>query len=176
MTKKYKTVKDKLRSTGFGKGGDPDEDADFNGQSDPKEFIPQTFYDMDEVLGERESVDPQHVLQSSDVALNQDEVGKSALDNEIFEASKKVRSEASSGTSNIPRSQSPNSDSNDDDIAFSRSSWGQKKEGCPKMCYDQQQMQKKGKAHQQMAHKMSSMPLSLSLNRAKKRTSSFWPK
>ena len=29
-----------------------DEDADFNEQSDPKEFIPQNFYDMDEVLGE----------------------------------------------------------------------------------------------------------------------------
>ena len=43
------------------------------------------------------------------------------MDKEIFEASKKVRSEASSGTSNIPRSQSPNSDSDDDDIAFSRS-------------------------------------------------------
>ena len=88
-TKKYKTVKDKLRSTGFGEGGDPDEESDFNEQSDPKEFIPQNFYDMDEVLGGRESVDPQHVLESSDVALNQDDVEKSALDNEIFEASKK---------------------------------------------------------------------------------------
>ena len=58
LTKKYKTVKEKLRSTGFGKGGDPDEDADFNEQSDPKEFIPQNFYDVDEVLGGRESVDP----------------------------------------------------------------------------------------------------------------------
>ena len=54
----YKTVKDKLRSTGFGKGGDPDEDAYFNEQSDPKEFIPQNFNDIDEVLGGRESVDP----------------------------------------------------------------------------------------------------------------------
>jgi len=40
LTKKYKTVKDKLRSTGFGKGGELDEDADFNEQSDLKEFIP----------------------------------------------------------------------------------------------------------------------------------------
>ena len=127
LRKKYKTVKDKLGSTGFGKGGEPDEDADFNEQSDPKEFIPQNFHDMDEVLGGRESVDPQHVLESSDVALNQDEVEKSALDNEIIEASKKVRSEASSGTSNIPRSQSPNPYSDDDDIAFSRSLFFQSK-------------------------------------------------
>ena len=70
---------------------------------------------------DRTLVDPQHVLESSDVAFNQDEVEKSALNNEIFEASKEVWSEASSGTSDIPRSQSPNSDSDDDDIAFSRS-------------------------------------------------------
>ncbi|KAK2555820.1 hypothetical protein P5673_022449 [Acropora cervicornis] len=94
LTKKYKTVKDKLRSTGFGKGGEPDKDADFNEQRGLKEFIPQNFYDMDEVLGGRQSVDPQHVLQSSNVALNQDVVEKSALDNETIE-----------GTSNIPRSQ-----------------------------------------------------------------------
>lgn len=94
LTKKYKTVKDKLRSISFGKGGEPDEDADFNEQRGPKEFIPQNFYDMDEVLGERQSVDPQHVLESSNVALNQDVVEESALDNETFE-----------GTSNIPRSQ-----------------------------------------------------------------------
>lgn len=94
LTKKYKTVKGKLRSTGFGKGGEPDKDANFNEQRGPKEFIPQNFYDMDEVLGGRQSVDPQHVLQSSNVALNQDVVEKSALDNETIE-----------GTSNIPRSQ-----------------------------------------------------------------------
>jgi len=52
---------------------------------------------------------------------------KSALDNEILEASKKVRSEASSGTSNISRSQLPNSDSDDDDIAFLRSLYFQSK-------------------------------------------------
>lgn len=86
MTKKYKTVRDRLHSTGFGKGEEPDEDADFNEQSDLKEFISQNFYDMDEVLRRRESVDPQHVLESSNVTLNQDKVEKSALDNEIFEA------------------------------------------------------------------------------------------
>ena len=157
MTKKYKTVKDKLHSTGFGKSGEPDEDADFNRQSDLKEFIPQNFHDMDEVLGGRESVDPQHVLESSDVALNQDKVEKSALDNEIFEASKKVRSEASSGTSNIPRSQSPNSDSDDDDIAFSRSLFSQsksssgvkRKKAAPKCAKTDNKINaKKGKAHQ----------------------------
>ena len=52
LTKKYKTVKDKLRSTGFGKGGEPDEDADFNEQSDPKEFIPKTFMIWMKCLGE----------------------------------------------------------------------------------------------------------------------------
>ena len=86
MTKKYKTVRDRLRSTGFGKGGEPDEDADFNEQSDLKEFVSQNFSDMDEVLRGRESVDPQQVLESSNVTLNQDKVEKSALDNEIFEA------------------------------------------------------------------------------------------
>ena len=94
LTKKYKTIKDNLRSICFGKGGEPDEDADFNEQRGPKEFIPQNFYDMDEVLGERQSVDPQHVLERSNVALKQDVVEESALDNETFE-----------GTSNIPRSQ-----------------------------------------------------------------------
>lgn len=120
-------MKGKLHSTGFGKGGEPDEDTDLNEQGDPKEFILQLFHDMDKVLGGRESVDPQNVLESSDVALNQDKVEKSALDNEIFEASEKVRLEASSGTSSIPRSQSPNSDSDDDDIAFSRSLFFQSK-------------------------------------------------
>jgi len=107
---------------------------------------------MDEVLGGRESVDPQHLLESSDVALNQDEVEKSALDNEIFEASKRVRSEASSGTNNISRSQLPNSDSDDDDIAFSRSLYFQsksssgvkRKEAAPK-CAKTNNKCKKGK-------------------------------
>ena len=135
------------------------------------------------MLGGRESVDPQHVTESSDVALNQEEVEKSALDKEIFEASKKVRSEASSGTSNIPRSQSPNSDSDDDDIAFSRSLFFQsksssgvkRKKAAPK-CAKANNKCKKGKAHQQIAYKMRPMQPSLSLNRAKKRTCSLWPK
>lgn len=183
LTKKYKTVKGNLHSTGFGKGGEPDEDTDLNEQGDPKEFILQLFHDMDKVLGGRESVDPQNVLESSDVALNQDKVEKSALDNEIFEASEKVRLEASSGTSSIPRSQSPNSDSDDDDIAFSRSLFFQskstsgvkRKKTAPKYAKTNNKC-KKGKAHQQPAHKMGPMPPSLSLNRAKKRMSSSWPK
>ena len=77
-------MKDKLRSTGFGNGGAPDEDVDFNEHSDPKEFIPQHFRDIDEVLGGTESLDPPHVLESNDVALNQDDLEKNALDNETF--------------------------------------------------------------------------------------------
>ena len=81
---------DKLRSTGLGKGGEPDEDesrnadSGFNEQSSPKELISQHFHDMDEVLGGRESVEPQHVLESSDIALNQDDVEKNALDDEVY--------------------------------------------------------------------------------------------
>ena len=53
LTKKYKTVKDKLRSTGFGKGGEPDKDADFNEQRGLKEFYsPKTFMIWMKCLGE----------------------------------------------------------------------------------------------------------------------------
>ena len=47
LTKKYKTVKDKLRTTGYGKGGD-DEDKETESET---ELIPKNFNDIDNILG-----------------------------------------------------------------------------------------------------------------------------
>ena len=49
LTKKYKTVKDKLRTTGYGKGGD-DEHEDKETESGTG-LIPRNFHDMDNILG-----------------------------------------------------------------------------------------------------------------------------
>ena len=46
LTKKYKTVKDKLRTTGYGKGGD-DEDKETESET---ELIPKNFNDIDNIL------------------------------------------------------------------------------------------------------------------------------
>lgn len=123
LTKKYKTTKDKLRSTGFGTGGEPADEgenanADDNVHSNPKEMILQHFHDMDEILGVRESVNQQHVLESSDIALDQVNIEKDAVDNKIFEASKKAQAGESLGKSTPITPQSANYDS-DDDLAFS---------------------------------------------------------
>ena len=135
------------------------------------------------MLGGRESVDPQYVLESSDVALNQDEVEKSALDKEIFEASKKVRSEASSGTSNfqdhshqIPIQMMTILLFQDHYFSNPSHQVGSKERRLPQNVLRPTTNAKKGKAHQQIAYKMRPMQPSLSLNRAKKRTSSLWPK
>ena len=69
LTRILKTVKDKLRPTGFGKVGAADESehtsadsVDENERSNWKELIPQTFRGMDEILGRTESVNPQDAL------------------------------------------------------------------------------------------------------------------
>ena len=55
-------------------------------QRNSKELIPQNFQDLDEIMGGRESVNPQHVIESSDIALSQEDLEKSILDEEIYEA------------------------------------------------------------------------------------------
>lgn len=63
LTKKYKTVKDKLRTTGYGKGGD--DEHEHKETESGAELIPRNFHDMDDILGNREAVNPKHVLESS---------------------------------------------------------------------------------------------------------------
>lgn len=63
LTKKFKTIEDELRMTGYGKGGD-EEHEDKESESGA-ELIPRNFHDMDNILGNREAVNPKHVLESS---------------------------------------------------------------------------------------------------------------
>ena len=63
LTKKYKGAKDKLRSTGYGRGGDVSENE--REGDERQDLIPKHFNDIDEIMGKRESVDPRHVLESS---------------------------------------------------------------------------------------------------------------
>lgn len=97
LTKKYKNTKDKLRSTGYGRGGDVQSD---NESEESEEIIPKHFKDMDEILGKRESINPRHVLESSHVPdsespemseLERDILEKDALDEEICRAAQKQR-------------------------------------------------------------------------------------
>ena len=62
LTKKYKTTKDKLRTTGYGKGRDVKGDNEAEGDL---ELVPKHYQDMDEILGNREAINPRHVLESS---------------------------------------------------------------------------------------------------------------
>ena len=92
LTKKYKTVKDKLRTTGYGKGGD-DEHEDKETESGTG-LIPRNFHDMDNILGHREAVNPKHVLESSSQhvdsspEIDQDLLEKEALDEEMWAAAR----------------------------------------------------------------------------------------
>jgi len=97
LTKKYKNTKDKLRSTGYGRGGDVPSD---NESEENEDIIPKHFNDMDEILGKRESINPRHVLESSHVPdsespeiseLERDILEKDALDEEICPAAQKQR-------------------------------------------------------------------------------------
>ena len=67
LTKKFKTAKDKLRTTGYGKGGDEEADKEAEGGV---ELVSEHFQDMDEILGKREVINPQHVLESSSPRSN----------------------------------------------------------------------------------------------------------
>ena len=93
----YKNTKDKLRSTGYGRGGDV---PSHNESEESEEIILKHFNDMDEILGKRESIDPRHMLESSHVPdsespemseLERDILKKDALDEEICQAAQKQR-------------------------------------------------------------------------------------
>ena len=67
LTKKYKTTKDKLLTTGYEKGGDEEADKEAEGGV---ELVSKHFQDMDEILGKREAINPQHVLECSSPRSN----------------------------------------------------------------------------------------------------------
>ena len=86
LTKKYKTTKDKLRTTGYGKGGDEEADKEAEGGV---ELVSKHFQDMDEILGKREAINPQHVLESSSPPIKSQStlgIDQDILDKEIFDA------------------------------------------------------------------------------------------
>lgn len=100
QTKKYKTVKDKLRTTGYGKGGD-DEDKETESET---ELIPKNFNDIDNILGKWEVVNPKHVLESSlyitsSPEIDKDLLDKEALDEEILVAARAQKERDTSGKS-----------------------------------------------------------------------------
>ena len=59
LTKKYKTTKDKLWTTGYGKGRDVEGDNEAEGVL---ELVPKHYQDLDEIFGNREAINPRHVL------------------------------------------------------------------------------------------------------------------
>ena len=86
LTKKYKTTKDKLLTTGYEKGGDEEADKEAEGGV---ELVSQHFQDMDEILGKREAINPQHVLESSSPPIKSQStlgIDQDILDKEIFDA------------------------------------------------------------------------------------------
>ena len=92
LTKKYKIVKNKLRTTGYGKEGD-DEHEDKETESGA-ELIQRNFNDMDNILGNREPVNRKHVLESSSQhvdsspEIDQDLLEKETLDEEMWAAAR----------------------------------------------------------------------------------------
>ena len=128
LTKKYKTVKDKLRTTGYGKGGD-DEHEDKETESGA-ELIPRNFHDMDNILGNREAVNPKHVLESSSQhvdsspEIDQDLLEKEALDEEMWAAARAQKERDTPGTSGAD-----GSEEEDADLAFAKSLFFKNKSG-----------------------------------------------
>ena len=89
-TKKYKTTKDKLRTTGYGKRRDVEGDNEAEGNL---ELVRKHYQDMDEILGNREAINPRHVLESSSPIedqsspqIDQDIRDKEILDEEVCTA------------------------------------------------------------------------------------------
>ena len=128
LTKKYKTVKDKLRTTGYGKGGD-EEDEEKETRSGA-ELIPRHFHDMDDILGNREAVNPKHVLESSSQhvdsspEIDQDLLEKEALDEEMLAAARAQKERNTPGTSGVD-----GSEEEDVDMAFAKSLFFKNKSG-----------------------------------------------
>lgn len=127
LTKKYKTVKDKLRTTGYGKGGD-DENEDKETES-RAELIQRNFHDMDNILGNREAVNPKHVLESSSQhvdsspEIGQDLLEKETLDEEMW-AARAQKERDTPGTSGAD-----GFEEEDADMAFAKSLFFKNKSG-----------------------------------------------
>lgn len=128
LTKTYKTVKDKLRTTGYGKKGD-DEHKDKETESGA-ELIPRNFHDMDNILGNREAVNPRHVLGSSSQhvdsspKIDQDLLEKETLDEEMWAAARAQKERDTPGTSGAD-----GSEEEDADMAFAKSLFFKNKSG-----------------------------------------------
>lgn len=65
LTKKYKNARDKLRTTGYGKGAynsDDDESGSLGLAKAEEHSIQKHFNDKDDILGGREAVNSRYVL------------------------------------------------------------------------------------------------------------------
>ena len=127
LTKKYKTTKDKLRTTGYGKGRDVKGDNEAEGDL---ELVPKHYQDMDEILGNREAINPRHVLESSSPIeaqsspqIDQDIRDKQILDEEVcVAASAQKRKLVQSDNLPGPSGEVGTSDSEEDEsLAFAKS-------------------------------------------------------
>lgn len=121
-------MKDKLRTTGYGKKGD-DEHKDKETESGA-ELIPRNFHDMDNILGNREAVNPRHVLGSSSQhvdsspKIDQDLLEKETLDEEMWAAARAQKERDTPGTSGAD-----GSEEEDADMAFAKSLFFKNKSG-----------------------------------------------
>lgn len=125
LTKKYKRTKDKLRTTGYGRDveGDKEEESDL-------ELVPKHYQDMDEILGNREAINPQHMLESSSLTegqsspqIDQDIRDKQILDEEVCAAaSAQKRKLVQCDNLPAPSGEVGTSDSEEDEsLAFAKS-------------------------------------------------------
>ena len=62
LTKNYKSIKDKLHTTGYGKGKDDEGDKETEGEL---ELVRKHYQVMDKILGNLEVINPRHMLKSS---------------------------------------------------------------------------------------------------------------
>ena len=128
LTKKYKTVKDKLRTTGYGKEGDDELDKETESETD---LIPKHFNDMDAIPCNQEAVNPKHVLESSSYVesspeIDRDLLEKEALDEEIWAAARAQKARDAPGTSSEGNNGADCSDDEEEELAFSKSRAGEK--------------------------------------------------
>ena len=122
LTKKYKTFKDKLRTTGYGKGGD-DEGKETKSET---ELIPKNFNNIDKILGPREVVNPKHMLESSSYVasfpeIDQDLLDKEALDEEILAAARTQEERDMRGTSGESSYSADGFEEGDKAVTFTKS-------------------------------------------------------
>lgn len=129
LTKKYKTVKDKLITTGYGKGGDDELDKETE-----TDLLPKHFNDMDDILGNREAVNPKHVLESSSYVESSPEsdhdfLEKGALDEEILSTARAQKKRDAHGPSGERTDCADDSDDENEALAFSKSLFFKNKSG-----------------------------------------------